>query len=709
MRSERLAGVLALLASTAALATDVWEQPFPGVRHLHRTGPANVDVHAAVIDLCAPGVSVRHTGFEERGQRTSVFAQSVGAQLAINADFFCRPQDVGPGSPFAPCVGHPVYATYGLAAHDGEAWPGSVGIDALLAFGADRAEIFDRDLDHQALEPWMREAVGGHWSLVRDGVQLPYDCPIAPQTGVGLSEDHRSLVVAVADGRNGWRGMTCLELGALLQELGAFRAFALDSGGSSTFWMQGRGVLNHPSDGSERVVASHLAVFAGGRGRPPFCEEPPATVSPGARTPPVTLAGPPGRFTPLSPVRLFDTRNATGSLSGLQRDGDGRVAAGSPFTALGLAAAGVGMQASGVAINLTVAGATGAGYASVWASGPGAPPTSTVNFTPEVAASNLALTGLGAGGSLAVSLSAPAHAIADLQGFFAPTGAGFVPERPTRLLDTRGGLGVLRAGVPVVIAGPQPPGTRALALSVTATDAAGAGYVTVFPCGEAVPGTSTVNFAAGQTAAAAALAKIDAHGVCAVASVDTHLVVDRLGEFTDVGGLALQPVIPTRLLDSRLPGGAWSGRTGRDQSLRLPLTSLPAGTRAVAINLTATEALDDGYASVFPCDPGWPGTSNLNFVSGQTVASAALVDIGAGALCLRSNARTHVVIDLTGVFIGPELAGSATQLDGDALTARPLTTAHTEPARQAPACSLSLGGPTLLALLGLMRRARRRR
>ncbi len=107
MIASTLAALTVSLLSRPAWAGDTWTTPFPGIRHLHRTAPPKVNINAAVVDLCAPGVSVRHTAFTERAQRTSTFAKSVGAQWAINADFSCRPVDVAPGTPFPPCLGHP--------------------------------------------------------------------------------------------------------------------------------------------------------------------------------------------------------------------------------------------------------------------------------------------------------------------------------------------------------------------------------------------------------------------------------------------------------------------------------------------------------------------------------------------------------------------------------------------------------------------------
>jgi MYXO-CTERM domain-containing protein len=46
-------------------------------------------------------------------------------------------------------------------------------------------------------------------------------------------------------------------------ELGAWQAFNLDGGGSSSMWRAGVGYVNDPSDGPARAVMNHLGVFAG--------------------------------------------------------------------------------------------------------------------------------------------------------------------------------------------------------------------------------------------------------------------------------------------------------------------------------------------------------------------------------------------------------------------------------------------------------------
>jgi uncharacterized protein (TIGR03382 family) len=259
----RTALVIALFG-TAALAQDTWTEPFPGVRHLHRVVPGQ-NIHVAVIDLCHAGVSVRVTGSSERGQRPSSFGASVGAQVAINGDFFSY------GS----------YQPDGIAVHAWKQWPGTADHTYVgqLWFGDERAGL----IHHQDVitpAPFMQEVISGHPTLVWNGVVEDNSgdtglCTARhPRTAVGLSRDRRTLYLAVVDGRAAPSrlGMTCAELSTLMKDLGAWTAMALDGGGSSAMWLAGRGVVNHPSDGSERVVANHLAVYATGQGDAAHCE-----------------------------------------------------------------------------------------------------------------------------------------------------------------------------------------------------------------------------------------------------------------------------------------------------------------------------------------------------------------------------------------------------------------------------------------------------
>lgn len=246
--------LLVVLLASSAFADDAWTSPFAGVRRLHRV-TSELQVHALEIRLEQPGVRLRSTASGERKQATSAFAKAVGAQLAVNADFFSYSD----------------YATAGLSAGNGVAWDGtSDGSDrTAFAFGdGNRVELAPM-ASRVRFEPmWMKGVVSGGPDLVREGqVAASFSsvrCLLRhPRTALGLSRDQKTLYLVVVDGRSAASvGMTCAELAALLKGLGIWTAFNLDGGGSSTMYVEGPGVVNQPSDGHERVVGNHLAVFA---------------------------------------------------------------------------------------------------------------------------------------------------------------------------------------------------------------------------------------------------------------------------------------------------------------------------------------------------------------------------------------------------------------------------------------------------------------
>lgn len=207
----------------------------------------------------------------------------------------------------------------------------------------------------------------------------------------------------------------------------------------------------------------------------------------GYYAPPTSKAG---RFVPLSPGRLIDTRDP-----GQSKLGDGGSVLVPVLGQQGVPVAGV----SAVMVNLTVTDADGPGFVQVFASD--IPQPSTSNLNVEAAGgtvSNLAVVPVGADGKIIVFTQRGAHVIVDVAGWFSDDGTRggyrgmFVPMSPTRVLDTRrtlgGHLGPVepQGTVDVMIAGEAGvpmAGAAGVIANLTAVNPNAAGYVTLFPNG----------------------------------------------------------------------------------------------------------------------------------------------------------------------------------------------------------------------------------
>ncbi len=246
------------------------------------------------------------------------------------------------------------------------------------------------------------------------------------------------------------------------------------------------------------------------------------------------------------------------------------------------------------------------------------------------------------------------------------------PITPTRVLDTReaspaafGSSGfapqsLLTAGTSIsvkVTGGEVPESALAVALNVTAVDAVEPGYVTVFPDGGVQPGTSSVNFPPGEASPNAVVTKVGTDGrIRLFASADVNVVVDVFGWFGPGGDARLFTVVPDRVLDTRVSGGP----VGADQTIDVQIAGtarVPVGATAAVLNVTATDAVEPGFLTVFPSDRGRPLVSSVNYVAGIARPNTVIAPIGAdGKIKVFAFAQTQVIVDVMGWF-GP--AGQA--------------------------------------------------
>jgi hypothetical protein len=188
--------------------------------------------------------------------------------------------------------------------------------------------------------------------------------------------------------------------------------------------------------------------------------------------------------------------------------------------------------ADAVAVGLTADAADNWGYLTVYPCDDEVPEVSSINYGPIESVAGSAYVGTSAG-AICVYTSARARVIVDLQGRFGSGGASFVATNPTRVIDTRNGLGgwsPIHGANQVVDIAAAPPGAAATTGSLTIVGSASTGWETAHPCGSAVPNASNVNSQPGRAAASGVTVRVDASGrLCLWASTVTHTLFDVTG------------------------------------------------------------------------------------------------------------------------------------------------------------------------------------
>jgi hypothetical protein len=204
-------------------------------------------------------------------------------------------------------------------------------------------------------------------------------------------------------------------------------------------------------------------------------------------------------------------------------------------------------NAGAVVLNLTATATTRDGFVTAWPCGEERPVASSLNFRAERDRANLVVAKVGPSGAVCLNTSSSAHLIADVAGYF-PAGPSFVPLTPNRILDTRSAAAIEAGGATEFAA---PVGAKAVALNLTATRTAAAGYATVWPCGEPRPVASHLNYAASASVASGVIARVGANGkVCVYTDKRSDLIVDVNGMFPAASSYV--PITAVRVYDSRM-------------------------------------------------------------------------------------------------------------------------------------------------------------
>ena len=353
----------------------------------------------------------------------------------------------------------------------------------------------------------------------------------------------------------------------------------------------------------------------------------------------------PSRYVPIDPVRFVDTRLGLGAPA-------------SPVTgALTVRLPDVvPADATGVVLNASVVDPAGPGYLRTSAAGT-APLATALNYSAGQSTTGLVVTTADAQRQTTVTTyGAAGQVVLDVVGYYtaaAGTGGHWVGLTPSRIVDSRTGLGVpvgpQNGDVTVPIPDTVPVDAAGVVLNVSLVEPTRAGFVRVAPAGTA-PTTTALNYGAKRSATGLVLTRAAGRAV----TVSLHggaaqLVVDLVGYYdsTSTVGSSFVAATPQRVLDTRNGLGA-TGRHVQSVTLTLP-ASVPADATSAVLNLSAVQPSGKGYLRLAAAAEQ-PSTTAISFDAARSTTGLALTPIGAGRQVTLTvyGAAVDVVADLVG-------------------------------------------------------------
>ena len=379
---------------------------------------------------------------------------------------------------------------------------------------------------------------------------------------------------------------------------------------------------------------------------------------------------------PIGPARLLETRTGPGlgTVDG-GFNGEGIRPADSVLALGVIGRAQLPSWARSVVLNVTVTGALGSGFLTVYPCDQSRPISSNLNYDAGTTRAVAVVAQVSStDGTVCIYTQTPTHLLVDLTGFY-PFGASFSAVQPARLLETRIGAefatvdgqfvgigrrpGLSTTEVKVAGRGGVPVDASSVAVNVTAINPSLVGFITVYPCGDAIPVASTLNFDAASIVPNSAIVKVGASGsICVFSNVETDVVLDVNGY--DAANAVARLFEPIRVVETRVGPGLTTadhqfeggGLRPDDSVLEVPIGArlgVPQAIRAAVLNITVTQSTGAGFVTVYPCGTPRPLASTLNYGRGSTVANLAIATTSPdGKVCIYTQRAVHLIVDLSG-------------------------------------------------------------
>jgi hypothetical protein len=249
-------------------------------------------------------------------------------------------------------------------------------------------------------------------------------------------------------------------------------------------------------------------------------------------------------------------------------------------------------------------------------------------------------------------------------------GSSYVPITPVRVVNSLTPLGVpgvFHANVPQTFAvggvSTIPPDATAVTGNLTVVGQTAAGYVSITPTANVNPASSTVNVPFGDIRANNFTTALAPDGSLAAVykgptGKTAQVIVDITGYFEAGSGHATYtPVAPVRLLNSRpVNNVGLSGKFVANVPRTLAVAGvlgLPSDVTAITANVTIVNQTAAGYLSVTPGPEVNPGTSTLNFPTGDARANGLTVALSGTDISIvykAASGTADVILDVTGYY-----------------------------------------------------------
>jgi hypothetical protein len=372
-----------------------------------------------------------------------------------------------------------------------------------------------------------------------------------------------------------------------------------------------------------------------------------------------------GKFVPVKPTRLLDTRDGTGEHGVVRPVG--------PNASIPLDVSGVAgdptLNITAVVLNVTVTDATADSFLAI-SGDAGRPATSNINFRAGQTVPNLVTAQVARNNMLFLyNHAGSVDVVADVFGYYSldRAGSSFTTVQPTRLLDTREGVGAVGPGgtLPLQVTGRNSipaSGVTAVQLNVTVTNPTAGSFLSVFPSGTALPNVSNLNFDPGETIANSVIVPVGQDGridffnhvgrVDVVADISGYFTGNPPGTYSQGGVYESMPA-PTRILDTRTD----TGPIGPGEALGVTIKNLDGmqlGTpTAVVLNVTVTNPTANSFVTAYPDGIDVPTASNIDFTPGETLSNLVVVPVSPGGDVDFFNhvGTTDLVVDVFGYYM----------------------------------------------------------